>query len=231
MKPQKVIILAAGRGIRMGDLTENCPKPMIPIAAKPKLAYTLHLLPKSIVEVIFIIGYRGNVIKNYFGSSYGGRTITYIEQKELNGTGGAIVLAKEYIKNERFLVLMGDDLYCKKDLEQLMSYECGLLAFVSHEAQQYGLVEKDENGVLCAIVEKPHGRQQGLVNTAAYILTPEYFTYDPVRISATEFGLPQTLAAMHESYPTHVFETDCWQPVGKPEDITKAELWLKKHSN
>ncbi|KKQ79283.1 MAG: hypothetical protein UT03_C0063G0001, partial [Candidatus Moranbacteria bacterium GW2011_GWD2_38_7] len=63
----QIVILAAGRGTRMKDLTDNVPKPMLQINGKPILAYKLEALPEEIDEVIFVVGYFGNQIQQYFG--------------------------------------------------------------------------------------------------------------------------------------------------------------------
>jgi len=92
------VILAAGRGTRMNHLCNNCPKPMLAIQGKPKLEYTLDTLPENVDEVIFIVGYLKRIIQDHFGSEYKGKKIRYVEQKELNGTGGAIHLVKNMIQ-------------------------------------------------------------------------------------------------------------------------------------
>ena len=101
----KCIILAAGFGTRMGELTKKVPKPMLLIKNKPKLAWTIGMLPESIDEVILVVGYLKEKIIDYFGDFYGGKKIKYLEQKELNGSAGAIALAEKFIdEGERFLV-------------------------------------------------------------------------------------------------------------------------------
>ena len=79
----QAIILAAGRGTRMGELTKETPKPMLKIKNKPILEYKLNALPEEITEVIFVIGYLGDAIKNYFGDFYNGRKIRYVIQKKI----------------------------------------------------------------------------------------------------------------------------------------------------
>jgi len=122
------VILVAGRGTRMGKLTSDCPKPMLPIKGRPKLVYILENLPEEIDEVILVIGYLGEQIRNFFGDEHNGLRIKYIEQKELNGSAGAVSLTKNFI-TDKFLVLMGDDLYLKDDLEKVLVYDWALLAY------------------------------------------------------------------------------------------------------
>jgi len=67
------------------------------------------------------------------------------------------------------------------------------------------------------------------VNVGAYMLPSEYFDFPPVRITDTEYGLPQTLAVMAKDIPVKVLRARCWQPVGCPEDLPKGEEFLKKY--
>lgn len=224
----QAVILAAGRGVRMGKLTENTPKPMLLLFGKPILEWKLEMLPKAIDEVIFIIGYHGNQIEKHFGGEWHGIKITYVVQEERNGTGGAIFLTKDILK-EKALVLMGDDLYHQADLERLLDEDTAVLGLMVNHAEQYGLLEKTPEGNLLKITERPHGFKMGIVNTGAYILDKRFFLYPLVPISETEYGLPQTLAEMGKEYPVKVMMATAWQSVGCPEDIEKGEAFLKKY--
>lgn len=223
----KAIILAAGLGTRMKDLTKDTPKPMLPIKGKPKLAYSLEILPEEVTEVIFIVGYLQEQIREFFGKEYAGKKIKYIVQEELNGTAGAVALAKDEVDSEKVLVLMGDDLYVKKDIKEMLQYDQALLAYETDQAEQFGLVDVDNEGYLTAVVERPHNKTEGLVNTAAYVLSPEYFNTPLVSISETEFGLPQTLVKMYPEHKTKVVRTDKWLPIGSPEDLEIAQEKIK----
>ncbi len=218
----QVVILVAGRGERMGKLTENCPKPMLLIKNKPKLAWTLENLPKEITEIVLVVGYLGEQIKNFFGKEYAGRKIKYVEQKKLNGSAGAVRLAQSLIQG-KFLVLMGDDLYLKSDLERMLKEDWAILVKEVQNAERFGLVSQDKNGYLTGVVERPHKQKEGLVNTGAYVLQPEFLQTKPVPISETEYGLPQTLVSMYPKCKTKLIKATKWQPVGSPEDLKLAE--------
>ena len=121
----QALILAAGRGTRMQDLTNEVPKPMLTVHGKTLLARKLEVLPPQIDEVIFIVGYQGDLIREAFGSEYNGRRISYVEQETLNGTMGAVTLAKPYITG-KFIVMMGDDLYGRKRCSRRVTHQTGL---------------------------------------------------------------------------------------------------------
>lgn len=219
------VILAAGRGTRMGELTNTTPKPMLLLSGMPILAHKISMLPQSIEEVILVVGYKKEVIIDYFGEQWQGRKMVYVEQTELNGTAGAIHLVKHLLHDD-FLVMMGDDLYHPKDIEKLMQHRLALLAFETQQAESFGLVTIDGQSNLLNVVERPHNFTEGLVNTGAYVLNTDFFAYKPVQITDTEFGLPQTLALMCNDTPVKVIVTESWMPIGKPEDIELAEKYL-----
>ena len=107
----KAVVLCAGLGTRLGNLTRNVPKPMLPLNGKPLLAYTLHYLMKSNIEEIAInVHFFPEKITDYFkdGDSYGVH-LHYSHEEELLGTAGALVNLTPWLSGEdEFLVLYGD---------------------------------------------------------------------------------------------------------------------------
>lgn len=221
------VILVAGFGTRMGKLTKNCPKPMLKIKNRPKLAYSIETLPSEITDVILVIGYLGNQIKDFFGNSYDGKGIHYVKQESFNGTAGAVALTEGVIEDD-LLVIMGDDLYDKKDLEKLMQWEQSILAYETNQAEQFGLVSVDKNNNLRGVVERPHDKSKGLVNAGAYVLSKKYFNVPMIKISDTEYGLPQTLVSMYPNTKTKVIKTKKWQSIGTPEDLEIAQTKIEE---
>ncbi len=224
----QAVILAAGRGTRMRELCDSCPKPMVLILGKPLLEWRLETLPAEITEVIITIGYLGEQITEYFGAEWQGRKMTYVVQDELNGTGGSMKLLEPYITGP-VLVTMGDDLYVTKDLQVILPHRFAMLGKYTKEAEKFGLLTTNEDDTLRKVTERPHGHQEGLINTGAYMVDRSFFAYPLVAISATEYGLPQTLASMVPDETILVRMATDWQPVGCPEDIPLAEEFIKKY--
>ena len=216
------VILVAGFGTRMGELTKDCPKPMLQIKGRPKLAYSIEMLPDNITDVVLIVGYLKKQIIDFFGDEFDGRRMHYVEQLEFNGTAGAVALARDFV-DDKVLVIMGDDLYSREDLKKLLEYKQSLLAYEADCAKRFGLVEVDNDNNLIAVVERPHDKNKGLVNTGAYVLSKEYFKTLMVKISDKEYGLPQTLVSMYPKNKTHVVTTHKWQSIGSPEDLEIAQ--------
>lgn len=229
------VILTGGKGTRMGELTKDTPKPLVKIHDKPIVEYTLDNLPSAITDIVFVVGYLGDQIKDYFGDEYDGKSIHYVVQEEQKGTDHALRCAQDILKNEdKFMVLMGDDLYTKQDLEKVCKYPYALLAFYSFAAQNFGLVGIDDNDNFESIIEKSANHSEGLINAAVYVLGKEYFDYEPVKIrigDIDEHVLPHTLLTMYKEHPARVVHALEWQPVGTPEQLQEAQEEISKFCN
>ncbi len=233
----QAVILAAGRGTRMDELTEAVPKPMLPVAGRPLLEYKIDALPDEFEEVIIIVGYLKDVIKRHFGSVYGGKKIRYFEQGELNGTGGALWAAKEALSG-RFLVMMGDDIYMKEDIETCIAKEgvWTLLVQQLPEMRRAGSVKLDDEGRIEEIIESSIEDAErfgpGIASTNLYVLDTRLFSRPllPKHAGSLEYGLPQTVvnAANSLGIPFEPVFTDKWIQITSPKDLIAAAEMLKK---
>ncbi len=226
----QAIILAAGRGTRMAPLTDTIPKPMLAVLGRNLIEWKLEALPPGITNIILIVGYRKEAIEDYFGSSWKDIPIVYVEQTDLDGTGGAVALCKEYV-SDKALVLMGDDIYNKDDLERLA---CHKYAILVHDEGEAGLKRKgqviEKNGILAGINEgdSQTGISSSLINAGAYVISKEYFNYPPVKFTETEYGLPHTLVSMLQDHSVHVEKATSWIQITRPECLKRAAQELSK---
>ena len=200
---------------------------MLLVKGKPILEHILNFLPDEISEVILVVNYLSDQIKDYFKDEFGGRKIIYVFQKVLNGTGGAVHACKEHLKG-RFLVLNGDDLHWKPDLERLCHEELAALAYEVEDPSKFGVLMTDEKGNLVGSIEKPRTSEYRLIATGAYVLNQKFFGYELVPIVKNEFGLPQTLAVMAKDYPVKILKANRWFPIGNPDDLKKAQVEIEK---
>ncbi|MEK7134060.1 MAG: nucleotidyltransferase family protein [Patescibacteria group bacterium] len=229
----QAVILAAGRGTRMEELTTAIPKPMLTVNGKTLLEHKLDALPEKITEVILIVGHLAHVIKTRYGGVYQGRSLTHIEQTELDGTAGALWSAKDILK-DRFLVLNGDDIFAAADLEKCVqeSDSWKLLVQEMDEMHRAGNVELDENANITRIVEGDLGTQKGLASTNVFTVDARLFSQPliPKQKGSLEYGLPQTVIAAAKDLGVRlepVFTTD-WIQINAPADLTKAAQILNK---
>ena len=215
----QAVILAAGRGRRMGNLTKIIPKPLLKIGAKNLIEYKIDALPHEVDEVIIVIGYQGHLIRECFGNTYKRRKIKYVEQVELNGTGPALIRCKDILK-ERFLVMMGDDIYGKKDVENILKYPWAILAKRVETEMVGAKIIVKKNNVIEDIIENSKLVPGDLNNAGLYVLGERLLTYQPVKIVGNEFGLPQMVAAASKGVDIKILEASEWTQVTTPQDLS-----------
>jgi len=222
----KVVILAAGKGTRLNDLTKDRPKPLIPLNGRPMLDYILESLPESITEIIIAIGYQGDQIKKRYGSVFQGRSITY-QEVELTGTAGALWQVRSHLDQERFLVVHGDDLHLRSEIISCIAQPLAYgIHFMPPEPRSLA-VERDNTGrFLGWHTPTPEEASGVYVTTGIYVLDQRIFDYKPVSRGQGEFGLPQTILAMSKDHPVQTVVMDHWLTITYPQDIVTVEQSL-----
>ena len=152
---KNALILAAGKGRRMWPLSENIPKPLLPLGGLPIIERQIQELKKVGVEELYIlIGYQMKEISDYLDDAELGVNITYIVQEQQNGTGHAVNQAKGKINGD-FYCLNGDLLIDAINLKNLGKNEGKLTMMVTKvpDGSNFGVVES-KNGHLISIIEK-----------------------------------------------------------------------------
>lgn len=228
----QAVILCAGKGTRMGELTLEVPKPLLTVKGKTLLEHKLDQLPEVVTEIILIVGYLGGQIREKIGTLYHGRPVHYVEDPSLTGTAHALWKAKDILQG-RFLVMMGDDVYDQKTLEQCTRYDFAIACKKFRREETGSRILLDETGNLINFVTHKLylslREDGGLVFTGLYSLTTDIFTYEPVKMETKdEWGLPQTLLKAAKDHPIAVVETNFWIPINKPDDLRKANSILRR---
>ena len=176
----QAILLCGGMGTRLRSVVSDRPKPMADICGKPFLQYLLEMLrDKGITEVIFALGYMGEMIEDYFqdGSAFGLK-IAYSYEEEPLGTGGAIRNALPKILEEEVLVLNADT-YFPMDYQGLYHFhqendgDFSLATRAVPDISRYGAVRRDAAGRILAWNEKLGDGGQplaGEINGGIYVM-------------------------------------------------------------
>jgi len=159
----KAVILAAGKGTRMGDLTDGLPKPMLQVESRPILEHIITgLCGAGISEFCIIVGWKAEVIEDYFGDgSHWDVAISYVRQQVQDGTGKAPELAKDFVGDKPFLLTYGDILVKIDTYRQMLKRWgegdfAGLVTVTgSEDVTKGGLFFFDEKFHLNHLVEKP----------------------------------------------------------------------------
>jgi len=228
----QVVILAAGKGARIKPLSNDTPKPLLEIIPGVSIVdKTIEALPEAIDEIIFVVNYHQEQIRKKYGNKIGNKKVTYVVHEKLDGTAKALWQCVDILKND-FMVLSGDDIYSREDLERLMKHSLALLVAERSGTPKGGQVIVNEKQRLTEIIDYPHIKLgKYLFNAGAYKLTRLFFEFEPVLIrkDSKEYGLPQTLAQVAQKHEVMVEKTKgLYLQINTLEDLEKAKKAFKK---
>lgn len=227
----QAVIMAAGKSTRTWPLTLTRPKPLLPVMGKALLEHQLKSLEGYVDEVIVIVGFLGDMIRESFGAQFGSIRLVYVEQKEQRGTGHAVLQTAEAVKGP-FLVLNGDDLYDPADLRLLASRPNAALAQEVDDPERFGIFDIDENNRVLSLIEKPENPPSNLANMGAYSFTPEIFTrLEKVQPSPRgEIELTDAVHATAVEDSFHVIHTQGYYlSIGYPWHLLEANSYWLEH--
>lgn len=223
-RPNLMVIMAGGRGTRLGKDTENCPKPLLPVGDKPMLE---HIIERAKAEgfndFVLAIHYLGHKIVEYFGD--GGRwqvRISYLNEQSPLGTAGALGLMEKR-PNAPFVVTNGDVL---TDIRygELLDFHirhraAATMAVRQHEWQHPFGVVKTKGVEIIGFEEKPISRSH--INAGVYVLEPDALDFVDVNEHCDMPTLFTRLQVQNNRtivYPMH----EPWLDVGRPADLAQA---------
>jgi UDP-N-acetylglucosamine diphosphorylase / glucose-1-phosphate thymidylyltransferase / UDP-N-acetylgalactosamine diphosphorylase / glucosamine-1-phosphate N-acetyltransferase / galactosamine-1-phosphate N-acetyltransferase len=219
----KCVLLCAGKGTRMAPLTDTVPKPLINICGKSILSHIVGNLPIEVDELVLVVGYRQEQIREHCGENFMGRTVTYVEQENFaGGTGDALLCARDVLSGT-FLFLNGDDIYGKEALAQIVQEEHAIFSMISDTPERFGVLVKNEDGTLKEIIEKPKNPTSNIVNIGGYVINDSIFKYDVPVSESGELYVTDFISMYAQHNPVKIIEQDLWLPIGYPEHIRAAE--------
>ncbi|MDQ6630328.1 MAG: nucleotidyltransferase family protein [Verrucomicrobiota bacterium] len=246
----KAVILAAGKGTRMRELTNELPKPMLAIHGKPILEHIIEGIKTTGIREFFIVtGFKAETIENYFGDgNKWGVKISYGWQSVQDGTGKAPELAKDFVGASPFLLTYGDILVKPETYQQMVkryneNYFSGVITVTPGEdVTKGGLNFFDENFCLKRLVEKPSAAQleelksEGYLkpgepawyNAGIYIFRPSLFEFTAKleKSPRGEYELTDAISALiHKHHPLAGLEIRSrWADVRDPETLAAWEM-------
>jgi dTDP-glucose pyrophosphorylase len=222
-----VVIMAGGKGLRLRPLTDDTPKPLLPVGGKPILQHIINnLQEEGFSDIVLAINYLGEQIESYFqdGSDFG-VNIRYVKEDQALGTAGALSLLQDPISAP--IVVMNGDLVLAASVGRMVDYHLEKQATITVGAKvvettiPFGVLST-RGLVIAGIEEKPTHRD--LVNAGVYVLNSEVFaslSADHV-IDMPELIMENVEEGKVVAYPMH----ETWADLGHPVDFTRANELL-----
>lgn len=183
----KGVILAGGLATRLRPLTWVTNKHLLPIYNKPMIFYPLEAMVKAGIKEVLITsspdhaGHFANLLKS--GEDFNLKLYYAVQKNPKGGIADAIVLAEEFAKDDKILVVLGDNIFnydLKAVVERFDKKEKGAVVFgvkMNTESKQYGVIEVDNNNKVLSIEEKPEYPKSNIAQTGIYIYDPRVFSF------------------------------------------------------
>ena len=233
----KVIVPLAGKGTRLLPLTKRVPKPLVKVAGRPVMDYvmdTVHGL--DLEELIVITGHLKDVVQQYIVKHYD-VPARFVEQRTLDGTAGAIDLARPYVDGP-VLIIFVDTLF-DADLSIVKSTDADGILWAKEvdDYQRFGVIVTDERGYMTRIVEKPSTPISKLANIGLYYIKDWKTLFDGIAEvmrqppgKGGEFYLTDAFQYMVDRGKKLVVgEVTGWYDCGKVDTLLETNRHLLEH--
>jgi dTDP-glucose pyrophosphorylase len=229
----KAVLLAAGRGTRMRDLTNEIPKPMISVRGRPILSHIIEgLRDAGVTQFLLIVGYRAEVVRQAFQDGAGLEVrISYATQLVQDGTGKVVDLARPFTAGDPFVLHYGDILIEPANYSRLtlLPDDTEAIVTVKHneDVSQGGAVFVNQRFELVDLREKPHPNEQTSpwYNAGVYTFRPSIFDFTSrlERSPRGEYELTDAVRALAQSgKKVQALElSGAWADVRDPEVLAR----------
>jgi glucose-1-phosphate thymidylyltransferase len=235
----KVIVPLAGKGTRLLPLTKRVPKPLVEVAGRPVMDYVMDLIAGAgldVEELIVITGHLKEKVERYIREHYD-VPARFVEQKTLNGTAGAIDLARPFVRGP-VLIIFVDTLF-ETDLSIIKKVDADGIIWSKEveDYQRFGVIVTDARGYMTRIVEKPSEPISKLVNIGLQYVRDWKTLFDGIAHVMTqppgkagEFYLTDAFQYMVDrGKRLHVAPVDGWYDCGKVDTLLETNAHLLGH--
>lgn len=228
----KALILSGGRGTRLRPLTFSLAKQLIPVAGRPILHFVLDQVKKVGIEKVGVIicSETGDQIKNSLAKNRWGFDFSFILQKEPKGLAHAVKVARNFLKNDPFLMYLGDNLIggnIKNLAGEFQKFQLDALVLLKKvkNPQQFGVAELDRKGNLKNLIEKPKIPPSDLALTGIYFFSPLiHLAIDKIKPSSRgELEITDAIMELMKNQNVRgKILKNWWLDTGKKDDLLEA---------
>lgn len=240
----KALILAAGRGKRLGEAQGPMNKCMLELGGKPVVEYNLERAAdlEDVDEIVVVVGYRAEDTINRYGTSYKGKKIKYVMQWEQRGLVHAIECSKHALGKDDFFLLLGDEVLVKsKHKEMLEKFKqenlfgiCGVCITKDRSkiSRTYTVIV-DSDGRIFRLIEKPKKALNDFQGTGHCVFKNEILPYierTPIHHERGEKELPDLIqCAVDDGHEIKIFPIcEKYTNINTEEDLKEAEEMMRK---
>jgi bifunctional UDP-N-acetylglucosamine pyrophosphorylase/glucosamine-1-phosphate N-acetyltransferase len=195
---------------------------MLPVGDRPLVAHTVEdAIAAGVEEVVLVVGYGAEDVREYFGDDYAETPIRYAVQEEQAGTADAVRAAADNL-DDLFMVLNGDNLYDRGAIEDLVAEAPSVAAVRVADPSNYGVLETEDGDVI-DVQEKPEDPPTDLANAGAYTFPAEATEWLSVpRSERGEYELTDVLSQAVDACAVSPVTVDRWMDVGRPWELLEA---------
>jgi len=223
----KAVVLAAGLGKRLREITSKTPKVLVKVGEKTLIEHNVDKLRKiGINDIALVIGYKGEMVREVLGSS-----VTYYPQREQLGTAHAFLCAEGFIDEPYFLGMNGDMFFTDPLTDFVRLKPPAIAVFRVEDTRRYGRMEI-KGGRLVAVKEKVEEEKPGFVNAGVYLFPKQVFEWirkTPLS-PRKEYEITDTIQmVINQGLQFKVYELkDFWTDIAYQTDIEKARSFIKR---
>jgi bifunctional UDP-N-acetylglucosamine pyrophosphorylase/glucosamine-1-phosphate N-acetyltransferase len=196
---------------------------MLPVADRPLVAHTVDAaVDAGATEIIFVVGYRADTVREHFHTEYRGVPVAYATQEEQLGTAHAVAAATEYLDSD-FVVLNGDDLYDTTSIKTLFEYCPSVGAYPVEDPRPYGVFSFAGEHIV-DVIEKPETPPSNRVNVGAYHFPAEARLWmNEVELSDRgEYEITDVIERLIAECDVRAVPVNQWMGVGRPWELLEA---------
>ena len=229
------VVPVAGVGTRLRPHTHTLPKVLLHVAGKPILAHILDdLVRLRVREVVLIVGYMGELVRDYVDLHYRHLEVRYVEQEDRLGLGHAVSLAEPYADDRPLLIILGDTIF-EADLERVLAAGSSSIGVKPVEdPRRFGIVERDASGRVTRMVEKPEHPSSNLAITGIYFFSHGGPLFEALRElqrrnlrTKGEFQLTDAMQMLvSNGADIGTFPVEGWYDCGKTETLLETNRIL-----
>lgn len=229
------LLLAAGKGARLGTLTKNLPKCLMPINERPILEYWLDMLHSLNIKYVLVnLHHHSEKVIKFLRRERFKNWVKSVYEKELLGTAGTIRKNYNFFRNKKLLLIHVDN-FCLSNFNEFVSFhlekrpmECPItmMTFQTNEPENCGIVKIDKKGILKSFHEKVNQYHGNLANGAVYLLEPEVIDWIYNNSKISDFS--------NDVIPNFIGKIATWHnknlhiDIGSPKNLLEAQKKNKK---